>query len=302
MFKHNADGTYALQNAANGEYLATPREGGSTKVGMSTKGDTCSFTLQNDKSAETEGCVNFIFAEDVYLNTDPNGTIVTWGAASGKDNSTFEIQAVDADDAFDGSYAININAAANTFLTLPISVKADENCYEVIGRNGNRLELKAITGTIEGGTPFVYVNESDQTITTLEAEQESIADFVWATAAKTVNGLAGTLAPIDSITPGYGILLNGKTIVDSQEGESVDNNSAYVLPTVPTTTETGAKYIAIDGKLDAISNAVATSEPAFVNVYTLTGVKVRSAVKAGNATNGLPAGLYIVGSKKVLVK
>ena len=302
IFKHNADGTFALQCAANGEYLATPREGGSAKVGMSTKGDTCSFTLQNDKNAETEGCVNFIFADDVYLNTDPNGSIVTWGEANGKDNSTFEIQAVDADDAFDGSYAININAAANTFLTLPISVQADENCYEVIGRNDNRLELKAISGIIEGGTPFVYVNESDQTITTLDAEQANLADFVWATAPKTVNGLAGTLAPIDSITPGYGILLNGKTIVDAQEGESVDNNSAYILPTVPTTTETGAKYIAIDGKLDAISNAAVTAESAFVNVYTLTGVKVRSAVKAGNATNGLPAGLYIVGSKKVLVK
>lgn len=302
QFVHNADGTYALKNAANGEYLATPREGGSTKVGMSTKGDTCSFTLQNDKNAETEGCVNFIFAEDVYLNTDPAGTIVTWGEANGKDNSTFQIEAVDVDDAFDGEYAININAAANTFLTLPISVKADGNCYEVLGRNGDRLELKAISGTIEGGTPFVYVNEGDETVTTLVAEQQNIADFVWATEAKTVNGLAGTLAPIDSLHENYGILLEGKNIVDSQAGEGVSNNSAYVLPTVPTTTETGAKFITIDGKIDAINNAVATADAAFVNVYTLTGVKVRSAVKAGNATNGLPAGLYIVGSKKVLVK
>ncbi len=90
--------------------------------------------------------------------------------------------------------------------------------------------------------------------------------------------------------------------MDSQLGESVDNNSAYVLPTVPTTTETGEKFIAIDGKIDAIGNAAVSADAAFVNVYTLTGVKVRSAVKAGNATNGLPAGLYIVGSKKVLVK
>ncbi len=302
QFIHNADGTYALKNAANGEYLATPREGGSTEVGMTTKGDTCSFTLQTDKSADTEGCLNFIFADDVYLNADPAGTIVTWGEANGKDNSTFQIEAVDVDDAFDGEYAININAAGNTFLTLSISVEADKNCYEVLGRNGNRLELKPISGIIEGGTPFVYVNESDETTTTLVSEKASIADFVWATEAKTVNGLAGTLAPVDSLKEGYGILFEGKNIVDSQLGESVDNNSAYVLPTVPTTTETGEKFIAIDGKIDAIGNAAVSADAAFVNVYTLTGVKVRSAVKAGNATNGLPAGLYIVGSKKVLVK
>ena len=302
QFKHNADGTFALKNAANGEYLATPREGESTKVGMSTKGDTCSFTLQNDKNADTEGCVNFIFADDVYLNADPAGTIVTWGEANGKDNSTFEIEDIDIDDAFDGEYAIDVNASANTFLTLPISVKADDYCYEVLGRNGNRLELKAISGTIEAGTPFIYVNESDETTTTLVAVESSIANFTYATEAKTVNGLAGTLAPIDSIQPGYGILLEGKTIVDAQEGESVSNNSAYVLPTVPTTAETGEKFIAIDGKIEAISNATVNTEASFVNVYTLTGVKVRSAVKAANATNGLPAGLYIVGSKKVIVK
>lgn len=39
-----------------------------------------------------------------------------------------------------------------------------------------------------------------------------------------------------------------------------------------------------------------------VNVYTTSGIAVRHNVNAGQATAGLPAGLYIVGGKKVVVK
>ncbi len=39
-----------------------------------------------------------------------------------------------------------------------------------------------------------------------------------------------------------------------------------------------------------------------VDVYTLGGVKVKSGVAAGNATEGLAKGVYIVNHKKVIVK
>lgn len=41
---------------------------------------------------------------------------------------------------------------------------------------------------------------------------------------------------------------------------------------------------------------------AFVDVYTIGGVKVKSGVAAGNATEGLAKGVYIVNHKKVIVK
>lgn len=307
QFIHNADGTYSLKNAANNQYMLTPRVGGSAGSGMSLQGDTCTFTVQVDKNAETEGCVNFVFAPSVYLNADPAGPMVSWGSAGGKDNSTFQIIAANLDDAFDGEYVFSVNSNAYTFVTLPISVKADDNCYEVIGRNGDKLELKNIEGEIEGGTPFVYCHEDEDvtastTLVTVESVQSAIADFVYATVAKEVNGLQGTLAPVDSLHVGYGILFEGNTIVDSELGEGVTNNSAYLLPTVPETTETGAKSIKIDGTINAISTPVNVAEQSVVNVYTLSGVKVRSNVKAADAAKGLPAGLYIVGSKKVIVK
>lgn len=53
----------------------------------------------------------------------------------------------------------------------------------------------------------------------------------------------------------------------------------------------------IDVSVDAINDA-----SAIVNVYSLQGVLVRGSVEASRATEGLPAGLYIISGRKVLVK
>ncbi len=296
-FIKGENNTYKLQNVYTGEYLNAPKESGEG-VGMSTQADTCSFTI---RTAKAEGLINVVFAENVYMNADPSGPLVTWYSASGTDNSAFAILDADIDN-YDGEIFHNVTANATNFITLPVAVKADANCYSVVGRNGNEVVLTKISGDIEAGTPFVYIESDGETVAYFEAVESDPAQYTYATEAKTVNGLAGTLAPLSQAPIGYGILFNNQTIVDAQKGDGVANNSAYILPTIPTTTESGDATIAIDGKIDAISNAAVSADAAFVNVYTLTGVQVRSAVKAANATNGLPAGLYIVGSKKVLVK
>ncbi|HJV78685.1 MAG TPA: hypothetical protein VJ602_09900, partial [Paludibacter sp.] len=43
------------------------------------------------------------------------------------------------------------------------------------------------------------------------------------------------------------------------------------------------------------------SEPAIVNVYTILGVRIRTQVKREQATLGLPNGVYVVGTKKIMV-
>ncbi len=297
-FIKGANNTFKLQNAYTGEYLNAPKEAGSKGVGMSTQGDTCSFTI---RTAKVEGLINFVFADGVYMNADPAGPVVTWNSASGADNSAFAIIAADLDN-YDGSIFHSVAANGINFITLPVSVQSQDGCYSVVGRNGDKVVLSKLSGDIEAGTPFVYIEEEGESVAVFTATQNDPAQYTFATEAKTVNGLAGTLAPIAQANINYGVLFNNKTIVDAQVGDGVAHNSAYILPTIPTTTESGDATIAIDGKIDAISNATVNADAAFVNVYTLTGVKVRSAVKAGNATNGLPAGLYIVGAKKVLVK
>lgn len=44
-----------------------------------------------------------------------------------------------------------------------------------------------------------------------------------------------------------------------------------------------------------------SSKPEFVDVYTITGARIRSQVKRKEATKGLPGGIYIVGREKVIV-
>lgn len=299
QFIHNADGTYSLKNAANGEYLNVPKAV-SDGAGMSTQGDTCTFTFQ---SAKVEGVMNFVFGKSLYMNADPSGPMVAWGSANGTDNSAFTFEDADTDAAWDGEYAVSVNANGPTILTLPFDVQSDGACYSVIGRNGENLALKQIANkeTIAGGTPFFYVEEDGEKVVVLTTPYSSILDLTYATEAKEVNALVGTLAPIDELHVGYGILYNG-TIIDSEKGEGVSNNSGYIAPTVATTTETGDAQVKIEGKIDAIHTVAPAQEQSNVSVYTLTGVRVRANVNAANATNGLPAGLYIVGSKKVIVK
>lgn len=302
-FIKNADGTYALQSMLNGEYLNNPKAN-NKGVGMSTVADTCGFTL---RTAGVEGLFNVVFADKVFLNAQPNGNattgaLVTWNSASGTDNSAFAIQS--ASDFVPSIYFATVRANTYSFLTLPLSVKSNGQCYSVIGRNGSNIELATINGDIEAGTPFVYLADEDETVAELELVDTDIENLNYATEGKNVNGFVGTLAPVSNLHEGYGILYYGMTtsIVDSQKGDAVSANSAYILPSVATTTETGDEQIAIDGNIDAIHNAAVSTNAAVVNVYTLSGVKVRSNVKAENAVKGLPAGLYIVGSQKVLVK
>lgn len=51
-----------------------------------------------------------------------------------------------------------------------------------------------------------------------------------------------------------------------------------------------------------VNNIIENEGNELVDVYNLQGVKVRSLVPAETATEGLPAGMYIAGAKKVLVK
>ena len=48
-------------------------------------------------------------------------------------------------------------------------------------------------------------------------------------------------------------------------------------------------------------SALKADGKALVDVFTLSGVKVRSQVPAGEATNGLPRGIYIVNQQKITV-
>ena len=70
-----------------------------------------------------------------------------------------------------------------------------------------------------------------------------------------------------------------------EEGNSFNITSVVISP-----------YQPFSG-IDTIENNC----PANVDVYSITGVKVKAGINAAHATDGLPSGLYIVGNKKVIV-
>ena len=304
-FIKNADNTYSLQNVLNGQYLNVPKANNSG-AGMSADADTCHFTI---RTAKVGGSVNFVFNDNVYMNAQPNGknpsgAVVTWNSASGADNSAWTFQDADVASEWEGSIVKDVVANGAYVFTLPVAVKAAAGCYEVLGFNkeGKTIELKEIEGNIEAGTPFVFVEQDGATSVFFEAVETDATALTYATEAKTVNGLVGTLAP-GKAPVGYGILYGTEgTVVDATAADNVATNSGYFAPTMSETTEKGAHSLSVDGKIDAIQNAVVAADAEVVNVYTLTGVQVRANVKAENAAKNLPAGLYIIGSKKVLVK
>lgn len=57
-----------------------------------------------------------------------------------------------------------------------------------------------------------------------------------------------------------------------------------------------------DNNTTGITVVVPTKEVPYVDVYTITGVKVRTGVSKDKATDGLGKGIYIVGNKKYVVK
>ncbi len=98
-------------------------------------------------------------------------------------------------------------------------------------------------------------------------------------------------------------MLSGGKLYKCLDGCYLNANRAYVdvdqLPEA--TSEVRGIELGVDGAT-AIGGVQAQANGASVDVFTLTGVRVRAAVPVAEATKGLPAGAYIVGKDKVIVK
>ena len=117
--------------------------------------------------------------------------------------------------------------------------------------------------------------------------------------AKEANGLVGQLCGSKKVGAGYAYLQNGNAVATSAEGTNIGANSGYIF--VPDTADkvTGDAGTAT---IDSIEQNDVVVLPTTVNVYSLNGTLLRKNGKATNATQGLPAGIYVVGNQKVLVK
>ena len=291
------NGEFRFRNVGTGEYLNNPRKL-NAKVTTSQQADTCAVTL---RSAKVAGSFNLVLADNLFANAQPGShNLVVWNSASGYDNSAFQfVQAA----AYEEDYLYDVKKTAQ-IITLPVAVDANigettGTLYGVKGQTADqRVYLQPITGIIAAGTPFVFVpaDGMEDTFIDFLTEATSYDEFTYDFTAKTVNGLVGTLAAT-TVGEGKGKMVSG-AVAMTKDGETIAANGGYFDKlTQISDDEATDVYLEAEGVLNAIGN-VAVKVVKNADVYTLGGVKVRTDA----STKGLPAGIYVVGGKKVVVK
>ena len=308
----NEDGTVSFRNVATGLYLGNNFEDAEdpASVGLSVG---LNYSLEPDTFrigyAGTEGLMNIEMYDGRWINAAPEGGIVNWNGANS--NSCFDFEPVD-ESVFLGEAYVNFPATGMQIMCLPYDVDGGwlmPMAHKVLGMRTDadgqtyiEMSLYEEGETLTAGTPFVINPEEETSL---------YAMLTAMTLDEVMNGnhgyepveANGMVSAPSAVVPGQGngLLVDGRVVILA-EGESIAAGTGYFTDRIPATDEVGDLSIPVDGVINAIGGATLTDAAAEVDVYTLSGVKVRAKVKASEATKGLPAGLYIVGGQKVLVK
>ena len=311
----SANGQITFRNLATGMYLT----GANGKIYQSIEAtpinvegiapETFRFNAGKNENGVT-----------MYMNTRAvSNTIVTWNDTADV-NSNFFIEEVAKDKIATRSfYLANVKEGRFYAGTFAVDIAAGDGYitpYKVIGVNGDKLVLGAYDDVVEAGTPFIY--SVDMVITTASGVPTTLGFTQVVTAndltegnytyeTKNVNGLQGVLTEAVKIPAGKAYINNsGAVAVAPEAGADIAANGAYFYGDASTTSEEGDETLEL-GKLvgNALTGIDATKVivlPAKVDVYSIDGKLLRQGVKSSNAAKNLPAGVYVIGGQKVLVK
>ena len=311
----SANGQITFRNLATGMYLT----GADGKIYQSIKAtpinvegiapETFRFNAGKNENGVT-----------MYMNTRAvSNTIVTWNDTTDQ-NSNFFIEEVAKDKiAKQSFYLANVKEGQFYAGTFAVDIAAGDGLitpYKVIGVNGDKLVLGAFSDVVEAGTPFIY---SVDMVNSTAAGETTTLGFTQVVAAndltegnytyetKNVNGLQGVLTEAVKIPAGKAYINNsGAVAVAPEAGADIAANGAYFYGDASTTSEKGDEQLEL-GKMvgNALTGIDATKVivlPAKVDVYSIDGKLLRQGVKSSNAAKNLPAGVYVIGGQKVLVK
>ena len=321
------DKGYSFKNLANGLYMGNDFDGLTEEeieantfrriVGYSKEPKYFqleSFTADN---AMHEGAFLITLMKGQYVNLQPGGNVVRWHDRNDP-HAPFTFEAVE--DEYDATtYTVDVQGGKTQIVTLPIDIEAvytaDQHVYEVIGKKDNTIQLRSIDGKLAAGTPFIIKTQTAEeaggeaeTRIDCELAAAEVADYLnmaYNYEPVVQNGMVS--APVGFTTTAasaFGVLF-GETVIATEGGDLIAAGTGFFNNTLPETTEDGDAVLTIEGDITGEGTAVQQVElvkNTATDVYTLAGVKVRQAVKAGAATKGLPKGIYIVGGKKVIVK
>lgn len=301
------DGKMVLRNLATGMYLtgANGKLYQSTEptpiLGEGVKPNVFRFNLGADAKGVTQ-----------YMNTKgATGTVVPWKDPA-DENSYWQFNELADDDYTTESFAVKgVKEGQFYACTFPVAVTPDGNAvlYTVLGVNEakDKLILAEVEDEVPAGTPVilfadVLTNNGEGTVGNLTVGCEDLASAKFVFEPKVGDGLCGVLCEPVEIAETCGHLANGKIVTGAY---TVPCNGAY-LANAAITAEKGKASIdlakGVGDTLTGIDDAKVVVLPSVVNVYGINGQLIKKSVKAANATKNLPAGVYVIGGQKVLVK
>lgn len=317
----SGNGKVVMKNVGTGMYLAPANAicGQSTEPVEITLIGLAAATNDNDASFLIEAGMSG--ATTYYMNAQASTQrVVTWSDKTDENGKwTFE----EIKDAIDDCIVRCLPVAgpgAATIVTLSTDATPAtgvEAVYTIVGKTDDNKIALAEVDALEAGVPYVLTasDEAEELIAgngeysvTFELESGDITTltYVYEPLAG-ANGLVGTICENDTIGSGNAYFNNGAIAQSSDEGTTVIGaNAGYIdgkTLTTGATLEADQDYIDLGSLvIDGIHTAKAVVLPSTVNVYTIGGALLRNNVKSANAAKGLPAGVYVIGGQKVIVK
>lgn len=255
--------------------------------------------------------------EGTHFNFYGGGAVGAWADASDQ-NAFVAFEEVSLSALGNtSSFYWPVEAGKLQILTLPVSVDVawDGTAYGVAGVTvDNQLALVEMD-EIPAGTPFVFAANTELTAPAYGAafnilfEDDVTLDnggsLIYALEPVAVEGLTGTLCEPDTVAKGFAYFNGGKIAATNETRIGVNSGYVGVAGVQMPIVEADMADETVDlGKIDLtdINNATVVVLPSVVNVYSINGQLVRKNVKTLNATKGLPAGIYVVGGQKLIVK
>ncbi len=293
------NGNYTFKNVATGYYMQNTQT--SISGGVAQGEEPCEIGLRAARDTMGIGLNLIINSEEGFFgNAQPGGSVfVTWTSAKGNDNSAWYFEPA----SFGGLMTLDLTKPVSIYV-LPYEVMSYGDTYSVAGvtEDGTAVALNSIT-TIPAGTPFVAVADTSVTKSVQLALTAASPDEVaYVREALTVDGLVGTFEP-DTVNE-LALVMNRNCTeliyAATAAYQVIAPGSGYfiwsALQALPKVSG-GDQLLALNEALQTgIENVMLDATPLRrQGVYTLQGQKIAD-------TRNLPAGVYIINGRKVLVK
>lgn len=273
----------------DGKYL-TGKDG---KTDLTIETVKFTWTWSEADNAWLNGNRSFVYSTSGYFKHYATSNIGKSGYADGY---TVAMPIVDG-------YVRNVASGDYGTICLPYTVAAEDmvgaDFFSVAGKvmkegQPQSIVLEQVT-TLEAGVPYIFSATSDKLIVAYSGKAVAVAGGA--------NGLMGSFEGQD-VSEGMYLLTNNTVKKVGTAGGHIGANRAYFnmdeMPEYTGTVGVNQRVISLDGTTGI--GSIEADRQKMVDVYTLSGVKVKSQVPFAEATQGLAKGIYVVNAKKVVVE